>query len=67
MEQRLMELESRVAFQDDAIQKLNDVVVSQQEQLDVLRNELKYLNEKVRDLTSELIATEDQETPPPHY
>jgi len=67
MEQRLMELESRVAFQDDAIQKLNDVVVSQQEQIDLLLSELKYLNEKVRDLTSELIASEDQETPPPHY
>lgn len=62
-----MELESRVAFQDDAIQKLNDVVVSQQEQIDLLLSELKYLNEKVRDLTSELIASEDQETPPPHY
>lgn len=67
MEQRLTELESRVAFQDDAIQKLNDVVVSQQEQINMLLGDLKYLNEKVKDLTSELIATEDQETPPPHY
>ena len=67
MEQRLTELESRVAFQEDTIQKLNDVVVTQQEQIDMLLDDLKYLNEKVRDLTSELIATEDQETPPPHY
>jgi SlyX protein len=67
MEKRLTELESRVAFQDDTIQKLNDVVVAQQDQLDRMFEELKYLNEKIKVLDSELVAAEDQETPPPHY
>lgn len=67
MEQRLTELETRMAFQDDTIQKLNDVVVAQQDQLDRLSAELKYLNEKIKLLDAELVASEDRETPPPHY
>ena len=67
MEQRLTELESRVAFQEDTIQKLNDVLVGQQEQIDKLENELKYLNGKVKDLATELTAAEVKEEIPPHY
>ena len=67
MEQRLTELETRMAFQDDTIQKLNDVVVAQQDQLDRMFEELKYLNEKIKAIGSGLVASEDQETPPPHY
>lgn len=67
MEQRLTELETRMAFQDDTIQKLNDVVVAQQDQLDRMFEELKYLNEKIKLLDAELVASEDQESPPPHY
>ena len=67
MEQRITELETRMAFQDDTIQKLNDVVVAQQDQLDRMFEELKYLNEKIKVLDSELVAAEDHETPPPHY
>ena len=67
MQERLTELESRIAFQDDTIQKLNDVVVSQQEQIDKLESDLKILVEQVRTLTPENIASESEETPPPHY
>ena len=56
-----------MAFQDDTIQKLNDVVVAQQDQLDRMFEELKYLNEKIKTLDAELVASEDQESPPPHY
>jgi len=36
LEKRVVELEARVAFQDDTIGQLNDVVVEQREQIDRL-------------------------------
>lgn len=67
MEQRLTELESRVAFQEDTIQKLNDVVVRQQAHLDKMLLELNTLTEQVKDLAPAMGAGEIQEPPPPHY
>jgi len=67
MDQRLIELESRIAFQDDTIQKLNDVLVTQQNQIDKLIIELESLNQQVRSLSPDLVADPGQETPPPHY
>jgi len=67
MEERVTELESRVAFQDDTIQKLNDVIVDQQQQIDQLSVQMGALKEQIQALVPELIADESQETPPPHY
>lgn len=67
MEERITELESRVAFQDDTIQKLNEVVVAQQKQIDKLLIEVTSLVEQVKNLSPQLLADESQETPPPHY
>ena len=67
MDQRITELESRIAFQDDTIQKLNDVLVTQQNQIDKLIVDLKSLNQQVRTLSPDLVADPVQETPPPHY
>ena len=67
MEERITELESRVAFQDDTIQKLNDVIVAQQAQIDNLTVEMRALAEQLRSLSPQFIASESEETPPPHY
>ena len=37
LEARVMDLESRLAFQDDTIQALNDVLVAQQNAVDRLQ------------------------------
>ncbi len=39
-EQRLVELETRIAFQDHIIDDLNGVITSQQEQIDQIESEL---------------------------
>lgn len=67
MEERIEELESRIAFQDDTIQKLNDVVVGQQYQIDQLVAQFKTLSEQLQAVAPALVADESQETPPPHY
>lgn len=65
--QQIAELESRVAFQDNTIEELNDVVTRQQRQIDQLEKNLHILKDQIKNLASSNIASEDEETPPPHY
>jgi SlyX protein len=67
MEQRVVDLESRVAFQDDALEQLNRVVHEQQLQIDRLAKELDTVKQQLRALAPTLVAAPDEETPPPHY
>ena len=65
-EQRITDLESRLAFQDDTIQTLNDVLVTQQRVLDRLQLQLAALARRQEEIGGQLDAVED-ELPPPHY
>lgn len=67
MEERLIELETRLAFQDDVVQELNRVVVRQQQEIDALRRELEALRAQIRAMAPALVASRAEETPPPHY
>lgn len=67
MEKRLEDLEMKVAFQDKAILELNDVVVSQQRQIDQLRKELETVRARLISLVPSPIASQAEETRPPHY
>jgi len=66
-EERLTEIESRVAFQDDTIQQLNDVIVRQQHDIEYLKEELLLLKQQIETLSPSLVVDQAQETPPPHY
>ena len=67
---RITELEIRTAFQEDTIAALNDALVSQQQQLDLLRQELARLREHVLTLqppdTDGYFNASAHEVPP-HY
>jgi SlyX protein len=65
MQDRMAELEVRVAFQDKTIQELNEVVTRQQREIDRLAREVEALKGQVRTLAP--VASRDEETPPPHY
>lgn len=67
MEKRLEDLEMKVAFQDKAILELNDVIISQQRQIDQLKKELETVRARLVSLAPSLIASQAEETPPPHY
>lgn len=67
LEERLTEIESRVAFQDDTIQQLNDVIVRQQQDIEKLTEELQLLKQQMQALAPSLVVDQAQETPPPHY
>lgn len=67
MDDRLIELESRIAFQDHTLQELNEVIVRQQREIDGLRRELEVLRAQFQALAPALVASRSEETPPPHY
>jgi SlyX protein len=65
-EERLQDLEAKLTFQDDMLQKLNDALVEQQSRVDHLEATLKRLAERARQQgVDELDTSNDQ--PPPHY
>lgn len=67
MEQKLEELETRITFQDQELQTLNDVIIRQQRQIDLLVEQIRLLEDKMKDMKTSLVVPESEETPPPHY
>lgn len=66
LETRINDLESRLAFQDDTVQTLNDVLVAQQRQIELLEMRLLALAKRQQELGESMDGAAD-ETPPPHY
>jgi SlyX protein len=58
-------LESKLAFQEDALQQLSDALVAQQARINHLEARLDRLAEQVRDQGSD--GGGDVDEPPPHY
>jgi len=67
MENKIIDLESKLAFQDETINELNEVITDQQQQLDQLREEIRLLNLRIASVAQSTAATEEKEPPPPHY
>jgi SlyX protein len=66
LEQRIIDLEARLAFQDDTIQTLNDVLIAQQRTVERLKAQLEVLARRQEDMQSRMGGDEDG-APPPHY
>lgn len=66
-EERLIEMETRLSFQETTIQELNDVVTHQQNQLDILQAAIQELHGRMKSLSEEAIKDPADESPPPHY
>lgn len=67
MENRIIELETRLSFQEDTIHELNEVVTRQQNQIDVLQEQVSELRKRMQSTQTSNIKDEGEETPPPHY
>lgn len=59
MEHRIIELETRLAFQEHTLEELNSALISQQAQLDALAKEC----ERLSRLLSEAIAPRETDRP----
>ncbi|MCW8886141.1 MAG: SlyX family protein [Motiliproteus sp.] len=66
-DERINELESRLAFQEDTIDLLNDTVTQQQKQIDDLTQMVKIINRQLKTLPQEIGGNSGDEPPPPHY
>lgn len=65
--ERVVELEMRLAFQDDTIQRLNAVVTDQAGQIAQLERRLELVLIDLKNLRGLLYADPSAEPPPPHY
>ena len=66
LEQRVVELESRLAFQDDTIAALNDELVEQQRLIERMQVQMKELARRLEEGANQFDLAEG-DAPPPHY
>ncbi|MBA6061221.1 SlyX family protein [Pseudomonas juntendi] len=66
LEMRMIELETRQAFQDDTLQALNDVVVEQAKVIERLQLQVTELIKRHEEMVGQF-GSEADEAPPPHY
>jgi len=64
-EERITNLEIKLSFSEDLIEKLNDTVYKQQQQIEFLYRELKAIKEQASSGGSG--GTSPQDDIPPHY
>jgi SlyX protein len=66
LEDRVTDLESQLAFQDDTIQSLNDVLAAQQRAVERLQLQMAALLKRQEEMAGQFESFEE-EAPPPHY
>jgi SlyX protein len=70
-EHRINELESKVAFQDDTIEQLNNELTEHQEALHKLKNKISLLGNRFKEIKEEMDTQQDGgdivHELPPHY
>ncbi|NND46465.1 MAG: SlyX family protein [Woeseiaceae bacterium] len=66
-EERFIDLESRLAHQDQLLNDLNDVVTGQQAKIMQLDELCKSLTARIRSLSDVIPAADSADEKPPHY
>lgn len=67
LQARIDELEMKQAFQEQTIEELNQALTDQQFLIDKIQTQMKFMVGKVKGMEPSNMATEAEETPPPHY
>lgn len=65
LSRRIDTLETRLAYQDDTIETLNETITAQWKQIDLLTRKIAELGERLRE--AEANAPGPANEPPPHY
>lgn len=66
LDARVVELETRLAFQDDTVQALNDVITQQGHDIARLQQQMAELIKRYEEMVGQY-GSEGEEAPPPHY
>ncbi len=67
MEDRLAEVESRISLAEDLMEELNLTVYRQQQQIDLLQQQLRHLQQQLQDGLAASGERNPGEEIPPHY
>ena len=65
--ERLDKLETTIAYQEQAIEDLNQTILAQAGEIAVLKRLIGNLGERVREIADNPALAEAPEPPPPHY
>ncbi|MGB2248281.1 MAG: SlyX family protein [Alcanivorax sediminis] len=66
-EDRLIDIETKLAYQEDLIEHLNKVVSDQQQKLDELEKACRKMVERLVYLSDAFESAQIEDAPPPHY
>ena len=64
---RLIDIETKLSYQESLLDQLNSIIIKQQAELDMLKRSLKNLQERIsvlNEISSETINVDER---PPHY
>lgn len=67
MQEQIIDLQTRLSFQDGVIEELNQVVTHQQKQIDRLETLMKGLKVQIESMQHDALMKQSDEPPPPHY
>ena len=67
LEERIVELETKLSFQEDLLQELNSHVITQQAQIDKLNVICHLLKDQYKEIISSLPDSTTGDEVPPHY
>ena len=65
--ERVDNLELKLAYQEDTIEQLNQEITALNLENSTLKRQLKLLAEKFKETRGSAVASQAEETPPPHY
>ena len=66
-DERLIDIETKVAHQEHTVAELNDALASQQTQIAHLESQVRTLIERMRAIAEAAPGGAEDEAPPPHY
>ncbi len=67
LEQRIEDLECKVAFQEQTIDELNEALSQQQLLINKMKDQMTYVVGKMKNMETSSMADPSKEPPPPHY
>jgi SlyX protein len=67
MDERIIELETRLAFQEEGIHQLNQSLQHQQQIINGLQREIEELRQRLKAVSASPLDADAAEPPPPHY
>ncbi|PKM21920.1 MAG: SlyX protein [Gammaproteobacteria bacterium HGW-Gammaproteobacteria-14] len=64
---RLLDIETTIAYQDDLLNALNRTVADQAMRIDMLEKQLKHASEQLQQIAELLVSMDIVDEKPPHY